>query len=270
MMYRGRAVGVLCSLLMACGASGGAVGQDAGNDTGAALDTGVAPVDVGMPTEAAVDVPAARDTSVAVDAGPPDTGVDAGPLFEDGGTLGEPAWAPLDVRTTTSCPPLAACGGAVESTWDVGGGCFDLPVPAELMQCPGASVTGAEGRARGRVTFAGGIARRAAEWEVQATVMVPAVCAGFLGGCGGLEATVRGFIPDTRCTMESGTGACRCVARQRGQLRDGDGYTTTATQIVSATLNKRWDYCVAGETLRYRDVSEGGAREPGTIELRRR
>lgn len=270
MMYRARAVGVLCGLLMGCGASGGAAGQDAGNDTGAALDTGVARADVGMPAEAAVDVPSARDVSVAVDAGPPDTGVDAGPLFEDGGTLGEPAWASLDVRTTTSCPPLAACGGAVEGTWDVGGGCFDLPVPAELMQCPGASVTGAEGRARGRVTFAGGIARRAAEWEVQATVMVPAVCAGFLGGCGGLEATVRGFIPDTSCTTESGTGACRCVARQRGQLRDGDGYTTTATQIVSATLNKRWDYCVAGDALRYRDVSEGGAREPGTIELRRR
>ncbi len=292
MTYRHLGPVLLLTLLGACGSSGVSSGGDAGADVATAVDQGVvvdtgSSVDTGSPgadVPAAVDVPAGDDVPAAVDAGGADvpaavdaggtdagsTAADAGSLFEDGGTLGEPQWATLEVRTSTSCPPLAACGGPEAGTWDVGGGCFDLPVPAALMQCPGASVTGATGRARGRVTFAGSIARRAAEWEVEATLVVPAVCAMFIGGCPGVEAAARGVNPDTTCTTEPVTGTCRCLTRQRGQIRDGDRYTTTATQIVSVTGNKRWDYCVMGNSLRYRDASGSGPREPGTIELRRR
>ncbi len=53
-------------------------------------------------------------------------------------------------------------------------------------------------------------------------------------------------------------------------IDDADGYAIEGNQIVSATLMKRWDYCVSGDALRYRDVSSSGELEPGIIELGRR
>jgi len=222
-----------------------------------------APMDVATQPDAAPDVAPAGDGPLL----PP---TDAPPLLNDGGTLGEPPWVTLEVRTTTSCPPLAPCGGAVMGTWDVAGGCFDLPIPADLMRCPGARVTRASGRARGRVTFGPIIADRAAQWELEAELAVPAVCAAFVGGCAGLQAAIRGAFPDSACAAEGAVGDCRCAVRQTGALRDGDGYTTRDNQIVSATAGRRWNYCVAGDRLRYRDVSAAEPREPGTIELTRR
>jgi hypothetical protein len=212
----------------------------------------------------------ANDGTIVTDAGtavlPPS---DIGELPIDGGALGAPRWAALDVRTTTSCPPLAACGGALPGTWDVSGGCFEVPVPAQLMMCPGARVTRSTGRARGRVTFGPLIADRAAQWEVEVELFIPSLCASFVGGCDGVQSAIRGAIPDSACVTEGG-GNCRCAARQGGALRDGDGYASVGNQIVSASLMRRWDYCVEGARLRYRDVSATGAREPGTVELTRR
>lgn len=226
--------------------------------------------DAAAPDAAPMDVAATPDAPPAGDGGPLLPPTDTPPLLPDAGTLGEPPWVTLEVRTTTSCPPLAPCGGAVAGTWDVAGGCFDLPVPADLMRCPGARVTRASGRARGRVTFGPVIAARAAQWELEAELAVPAVCASFVGGCAGLQAAIRGAFPDSACAAEGAAGDCRCAVRQTGSLRDGDGYTTRDNQIVSATAGRRWNYCVAGDRLRYRDVSAAEPREPGTIELTRR
>ena len=233
------------------------------------------------PPDAAVDAPradAGSDT-VAVDAAPDaPVGVDAAllpptdvpPIYEDAGALGDPPWVALDVRSTSACPALAACGGAIVGTWDVAGGCFELPVPADLMRCPGASVTRTTGRARGRVAFGPVLANRAAQWEVVAELAIPALCASVVGGCDGLQNIIRGAFPDAACGADGASGNCRCAIRQTGSLRDGDGYTTMNNQIVSATLGRRWDYCVAGDRLRYRDASAMAPREPGLIELQRR
>lgn len=207
------------------------------------------------------DVDARADTSRVEDARP--AGADAGPL-------GDPAWATLEVRTSSPCPALTACGGAVRGTWDVAGGCFDLPVPAELMRCPGARISRTSGRARGRVEFGPVIAARQAEWEVEAELSVPMACANIVGGCAGLEGILRGGFPDSRCAGEMMAGACRCTVRQTGSLRDGDAYSTSNNQIVSTNGGRRWDYCVTGDRLRYRDATPTGPREPGVIELARR
>ena len=272
----------LASTAIACSpASVGGV-FDAGADVPAAVDAPVVAVDV--PT--AVDVPIApRDVPVTppIDApvvardapavSPADGSVlpprDAGPLPLDGGALGEPAWASLEVRAGDACPPLAACGGPEGGTWDVSGGCIEVPLPAQLMTCPGARVTRTSGRARGRVTFAAGFARRASQWEVEAEIFIPQLCAAFVGGCAAIADLVRPALPDSACVTAAG-GDCRCAARQSGAIDDGDRYSVTASQIVSTSSGKRWDYCVAGDRLRYLDVSGVGAREPGPIELTRR
>lgn len=246
-----------------------------GGDASAPSDTSTTPdttatdviaTDVIATDVTITDTPA---SDVAASDGPLLPPLDSGTLLEDAGALGEPPWAPLDVRTTTSCPPLVACGGAEAGTWDVSGGCIDVPIPSQLMSCPGARVSRSVGRARGRVTFASGFARRAAQWEVEVELAVPTLCASFVGGCSGLQGIVRGAFPDSVCATES-NGDCRCAARQSGAIRDADGYTTVNNQIVSAVLGKRWDYCVDGARLRYRDATPTGAREPGTIELTRR
>lgn len=271
---------VCVSLVVLCGCSASSSAGDAAADVPVTSD---APVVVDAPTvrdAATVDAPdvvdvldASSPRDGAVDAATTDGPLlppwDAGTLLADAGALGEPAWASLEVRTTTPCEALTACGGDEVGTWDVSGGCIDLPVPSQLMLCPGAMVTRTSGRARGRVTFASGFARRAAQWEVEAEIVIPQLCASFAGGCAGIESLVRGSLPDAACVANA-AGDCRCAARQTGSLADNDAYTTERNQIVSATLNKRWDYCVAGTTLRYHDVSTTGPVEPGIIALTRR
>ena len=270
---------LLSSLIAACSpaAVSGNFGppSDAAADSPAvATDTPAAPVDV-PPTPQ--DVPAAVDAgSPPVDAPIPvlDSGAppprDAGPLPVDAGALGEPAWVPLDVRAgDRSCPPLAPCGGNESGTWDVGGGCIDVVSPTELMSCPGARIDRATGRARGRVVYAGGFARRASQWEIEMSLFIPQLCAAFIGGCSAIESIARASYPDTTCTTE-GAGNCRCLVRQAGVINDGDRYTVSGTQFISASSGKRWNYCVAGNQLRYADVSRSGPREVGIIELTRR
>ena len=223
-----------------------------------------------------VDVPPAVDVPVAIDVptAPTDAGSilpprDAGPLPFDGGTLGDPSWVSLDVRVGGTCAPVAACGGPVLGTWDVSGGCIEVPLPSQFMLCPGARVSRSAGRARGRVIFAPTIAYRASQWEVEAELFVPQTCATIVGGCSAIEGLVRPGFPDSRCVSE-GAGNCRCAVRQSGTINDGDAYTTTSTQIVSTLSGRRWDYCVTGERIRYNDTSAGAVREPGPIQLTRR
>ena len=247
------------------------------------FDAACSPSSVALPvTDAATgrtDTPPAVDRgapSDAVDSSVEDGGIlpptDAGEPFADAGTLGAPAWVPLTIRVDGGCDPAGTCGGSVLGTWDVSGGCFDLPVPAQLSACPGAQVSETHGQARGRVTFLDTVAQRHAQWEVDATISVPAICAGFVGGCPGLQTLIRGAFADSACVADS-AGGCRCAVRQTGAIDDGDAYTTASGQIISTLSGKRWNYCVTpGDSthLRYDDASPSGAREPGVIDLVRR
>ena len=275
-------------LLLPLGSAG--CGDDDGPPSGvdAGVDAGVVPRDAGAgPVDGATDAggPGIDAGGGMLDAGPPrDAGVvmrddgsilpsyDAGDPFGDAGALGPPAWVSLDVHADgTMCTALVACGGDEVGTWDVSGGCIEIPVPMEIMMCPGAMVTSATGRARGRVTFPGSgmLATRTAQAEVQATIFVPSFCAGLIGGCPALEGLIQMRVPDSAC-VTTAAGDCNCAARQTTTIDDMDAYTTTATQIVGTTSGKHWDYCVAGTTLRYHDVSTSGMVEPGIIELTRR
>jgi hypothetical protein len=263
----------LVSLVAACSPAAVTGSFDASTDSPAV------PADQPLAADApiaVVDAPPAVDAGTPVDAPAPalDSGVvtpvDAGSLPLDGGSLGEPMWVPLDVRTgDRSCPPLAPCGGNESGTWDVGGGCIDVVSPMQLMSCPGARIERAMGRARGRVVYAGGFARRASQWEIEMSLFIPQLCAAFVGGCSAIESIARATYPGTTCTTEA-AGNCRCQVRQSGAINDGDRYTVSGTQFISASSGKRWNYCIAGNTLRYEDVSPSGPREVGIIELTRR
>lgn len=257
---------LLLITLAACAPASVSAPLDAGaGDAGSALGDALAP----RPDAVALGDSGPSPDLAAPQADAP-TQRDAPPLAPDGGpALGEPPWVDVDVRTGAGCDPVRACGGEVEGTWDVAAACIEVPLDEALMRCPGAAVTRRGGRARGRVVFASRVARRVAEWTAEVEANIPAVCALVLGGCSGIQSAVRPAAPDTTCETRS-NGDCRCTSRQSGRIDDADGYTTERGQIVSATLGRRWDYCVQGELLRYRDVSGAGPREPGVITLRRR
>jgi hypothetical protein len=265
-----------CALLtlIACGESHD--GADAGHDAGivvtidAGRDAGPPSADGGTPRlDSATPVP---------DAAPPDRDgsllppIDGGNPFGDAGALGEPAWADVDVHYDgTECDALVPCGGDVVGTWDVTGGCFELPnIETMIALCPGATITTRTARARGRVSFDGTFARRLAQSEVEIEVFVPAICASFAGGCDGIETQVQMRVPDSAC-VASAAGDCTCAARQIGVIDDADAYTIEGNEIVSSTGAKRWAYCISGtagsRSLSYEDVSPSGTREPGIIEL---
>ena len=259
----------LASALVSCG-DDPAPRTEPGGDAGPPLDASEPPDAAELPDAAdARDASPPMDGSGGDDAGPILPPRDAGDPFGDAGPLGPPSWTDLDVLDEGMCEPLVACGGDETGTWDVGGGCIEVPVPEQLMRCPGAAVTRRAGRARGRVTFASGVADRTAQWEVEVELFVPSFCASFVGGCDAITSTLRGVVPDSACRAE-GEGDCRCAARQSGSIDDGDAYRIEANQIVSITSGKRWDYCVEDTRLRYRDVSAEGMLEPGIITLEQR
>ncbi|MBX7191652.1 MAG: hypothetical protein K1X94_06325 [Sandaracinaceae bacterium] len=265
---------ILALVTASSGCGGGTTTDDAG------VDAANLPPDAPASDDAfSGELDAARTSDAftpSADAFGPDSGTilptyDGGDPFSDDGGLGDPAWASVDVLTDgTACPELVACGGDVVGTWDVTGGCFELPIEMGLSRCPGAAVTSTDGRARGRVTFDGVRAHRVAQSEVVVEVSVPEVCATFAGGCGAIQTLLRMNAPDSACVTEA-SGDCRCAARQITAIDDADAYTIEGNQIVSATLGRRWDYCIDGTSLRYQDVTPGATtREPGIIELGRR
>lgn len=236
--------------------TGNEIDAASGDDAATSPDTG-----------AGSDAGGARDAASTRDVGTVLPPVDGGNPFGDAGALGDPAWVPLTVLTDGShCAPLDACGGDVTGTWDVAGGCFEVNLSA-IDRCPTA-VASASGQARGRVTFDGAIARRVAQSEVDVQVYVPAICARFVpGGCAAIQTQIQMATPDAACVTQTDM-SCLCQARQLTVIDDTDAYTTTPTQIVGSV--KRWDYCIAGDALRYEDATPSGPREPGIIALMRR
>lgn len=237
-----------------------------------AVDSGAAPIDARDSAPPSVDAApavadaprpdapaAARDGSIL----PPS---DAGDPFGDAGALGPPPWVPIDVLTMGTCDPLVPCGGDVVGTWDVQGGCIEVPIAMDVMRCPGAMIVSATGRARGRVTFDGTNVDRLAQSQAEIEVFIPAFCARFVGGCAEVESMLRMRVADSVC-LEEGAGDCRCAARVTNTIDDNEAYTIAGNEIVGATSGKRWAYCVdAASGMRYEDVSPSNP-EPGIIEL---
>lgn len=275
-MRRWLGFSVLCGLAGAGCSSSTTLEVDSGGgdpDTGPAIDAFVR-IDAFVPTDAFVPLPTdtgPRDAARADaphDAGTVLPPTDASSPFGDSGTLGDPVWVPLNVLTDgTRCTPLTPCGGDITGTWDVGGGCFEVPL-GDVMRCPGATTSGS-GRSRGRVTFDGILAHRVAQSEVDVQITIPSICASFAGGCSAIESMIRMQTPDAACATETDM-SCLCQVRVTTVINDTDEYTTSGNEIIGSSSGKHWAYCVAGNSLTYQDVSSTGMREPGIIDLSRR
>ncbi len=253
----------ICAAALAWGGCGDDDGVDAGSDAGSGADIG-GNIDSGADTGGSID--SGTDAGGGVDAGS-DTGggADAG---TDGGAplpvCGTPPVVALTVADT--CPEFAACGGDIMGTWDFSGGCVAVDL-STVMMCPGAMVTRREGSGRGCVQFDGVTARRVAEAYVSGDVFIPSLCAMFIGGCDAIEMMVTDARPDAEATCTTTAMGCDCTFSLAVTIDDNDAYTIEGNQIVSASSDKRWDYCVEGMALDYTDASMAADAEPGIFTL---
>jgi hypothetical protein len=182
--------------------------------------------------------------------------------------MGDPEWVDLTVGPLGTCEDFTPCGGDIVGTWDLTGGCFEDDLDSTISACPGAEVRSRVGRGRGRVVFpASGLAHRVAESELEYELYYPASCA-LVFSCEMLESAIAPYVDTVSCPVEA-SGDCTCTASLRTVIDQMDAYTTEMNQIVGVSSGKRWDYCVEGDTLTYKDTDTSMSGEPGIIELGR-
>jgi hypothetical protein len=194
-----------------------------------------------------------------------------GGISVDGGVVsadsGPPPDVDFEVRVDGSeCGALTPCGGALEGTWQVSGGCVAFTQVNTLRSaCPGATISGT-GTARGRVTFAGGTMTRDIDIDWRGSVGIPGSCAVIAGGCGGVESTIRRFVPGATVSCPGdGSGGCACSLSIVSTITGSSAYLIDGNQIVRDD-RRRWNYCVTDASMEYRETT--GA-EPGTFAFMR-
>jgi hypothetical protein len=150
----------------------------------------------------------------------------------------------------------------------VSGGCVAFTQVNTLRSvCPDATVSGM-GTARGRVSFAAGTMTRDLHVDWRGRVGIPSYCASLVGGCGTVADTVRAYVPGATVSCPGdGSGGCACTLSIDSTTADTSPYRIEGNQIVRASDGRRWDYCVSGTSLRYRETT--GALEPGTFAFTR-
>jgi hypothetical protein len=205
------------------------------------------------------------------DAGPPDPGVDGGPPDPGDPDSGppdpgdpdsgmEPPDPPGDAPITLSgsCPDFDPCGGDEDGRWEYAEVCAEPDFEAVREACPAAMIEGM-GTVRGTVVFAGGVVTRSATSHVEATVTFPASC-GVTPYCAALGAMIGG-------TCAPSGADCVCDVVDDGTTSESDPYTVDGNQIVLSD-GTRYDYCVDGGRLTYRELGDSPS-ERGVAELSR-
>ena len=190
-------------------------------------------------------------------------------IWPDAGSLAPPDWVPLTIAPVGACTPLSPCGGEIVGTWtsraDASSSTWTRcwrPVPGRCRHPPRGARSGTRGVRRRRLRTP----RRGRRGRVD--FYVPALCTSSSLVRNNPSASAA-LVTEANCTTGP-SGDCTCVARQITHFDQADFYSTASNEIVSRSSGKRWAYCVAGDAMTYRDTSPTGAREPGTIVLRRR
>jgi hypothetical protein len=200
---------------------------------------------------------------------------DGGSSGADGGTTTEasttiPGTVPptstseASVAFGATCPAFAACGGALEGTYDYTGGCVaDLLADAK-KQCPALDASGANVSVKGSLHFVGANAlARDVTATVSGTLKFPASCTG--GQCAAVAAALKsaGFATAS-C---SGATSCDCTILRSETTKNATTYTTSGSTVTTAD-GETYATCVNGPLFTYSGKSAGA--EDGTWTLKKR
>lgn len=195
----------------------------------------------------------------AIDAGPPV--LDAGTTTLDGGTVNPPTIA---ITFMASCGVVTPCPGNELGTWVYTAGCIEdgafsrLTSLAQQIGCT-ADVTNKNGYIAGAVVFDGAQVRRnvvgLANFHFSATGTNCVAACQFIPGQ--LPAGITG-------TCAPGLASCECDLSF--DLSDHATQSYTYANGVLTTPTERYDSCITGNDLRYRETTDAGA-VPGIFTL---
>lgn len=154
--------------------------------------------------------------------------------------------------TLSTCAAFTPCGGDVEGTWTLTGGCLDDPLATSKGLCPTLVVNSEVANASGTVTFTKGVVTRGYQTHYGIDITIPSVC---LQGatCDQAQTAYRAYIPNATCTAAS-SGGCECVGSIDTTATQGSTYTIANDEIVTAG-GDHYAYCITGNTMQYRHAS---------------
>lgn len=173
-----------------------------------------------------------------------------GPTLPPGGANGS---AP---SITSTCPAFTACGGELMGTWAYTDACPSANLDLLLTQCPTASVQHESG-APATLSFSGGQVARSGAPVGDGVINFPLECDFACSLVAALVGTAG------NCSEVAGDCVCRTPYSIAWSQQS---YTVSGSQLTQAD-GRTFDYCVAGNTLTYRET--GDAKEPGVFTLQR-
>jgi hypothetical protein len=200
---------------------------------------------------------------------------DGGSTSADGGATNETSTTPPGTIPPTStteasvvfgatCPAFAACGGALEGTYDYTGGCVSDLLSDAKKQCAALDASGTKVSVKGSLHFVGPSAlTRDVTATVSGTLKFPASCTA--GQCAVVESALKsaGFATAS-CT---GTTSCDCAIVRSETTKNATTYTTSGSTVITAD-GETYTTCVNGPVLTYSGKSAGS--EDGTWTLKKR
>ncbi len=240
-MKRALSLMVVCSLALALASSACGDSASGDSDTLAAVDGGG-----GMDASSGNDLGSTPDTVLT---------------RPDGLVTPDVPPAPIEVPLT--CADYAPCGGSVTGEWVYTGVCMEQGEVFEAMltACPEATIDEATGTVWGTLIMVGGLVNRKATVAFTATATAPGSCA--FGQCAAMEAGLAPFFESASCAAAAALG-CTCTIEGSYSLNDYGLYTIDGN--TSSVYQRKFDFCVSGDTMMYDEVT-GQPDEPGIYTL---
>ncbi|MCC7536440.1 MAG: hypothetical protein IT379_09510 [Deltaproteobacteria bacterium] len=152
------------------------------------------------------------------------------------------------------CPTFSGCGGEIEGTWSYDGACIDDEMPFDTSFCPSIRLVDTNGEVSGTLTVADGLLTQSTTASFSATFDLPGECTMGLA-CSMIESALDGAdgIDGSACS-EAGDG-CRCTITTANTSMSSD-MVTISGNIATTGSGERYEYCVSGGTLRYRNLDD--------------
>jgi hypothetical protein len=160
------------------------------------------------------------------------------------------------------CEAFEACGGDLGGSWTYTGACVSRD---ELLDndstCLSASVQ-LDADVEGSLSFASGEVSRSGSASGTGELFFPTFC-GVATGC-----------PQVRELVDDDQDAClqqniECVCTFPIGSGEWDGSYETDGDLLTLSNGRSFEYCVNGDALSYREVTDEAAGEPGVYRLTR-
>lgn len=165
-----------------------------------------------------------------------------------------PSDAPNVAFQDGNCPDFVPCGGTLSGTWVYSDACIDdADLGLELSDngCDDVAAS-VDATVSGALNFSGNSVQHLGEGTGSGQLRIPNLCTLAIASCPGLRALIDN---DADACDQSGVD-CLCDFETAEVEWDRDAFQAQGSTF---TLNggRTFDYCVDGDTLTYRETSEG-------------